>query len=190
MSEANPWTTLTSRVVYQNAWMVVREDQVVRPDGQPGIYGVMSARSVATGVVALTEQGEVWLVGQYRYPTGVYSWELIEGGTAPGEAPLDAVQRELREEGGLGAREWHRLGGEIHLSNSITAEVGYLYLARDLERLGEPQPEGTEVLQLKTVPFAEALAMCDSGEIQDAFSIMGLFLAERWLRQRGELPEA
>jgi 8-oxo-dGTP pyrophosphatase MutT (NUDIX family) len=186
-SEANPWTTLSSRVVYDNPWMSVRQDQVLRPDGQEGIYGVMSAKQVATGVVALTPTLEVWLVGQYRYPTDVYSWELIEGGADPSSPALEGAQRELREEAGLVAHEWHPLGGEIHLSNSITAERGYLFLARELEQVGDPEPEGTEVLQLKTVPFTEALALCERGAIQDAFSIIGLLLAERWLRARGEL---
>ena len=189
MNEANPWTTVDSRVVYDNPWMSVREDQVVRPDGRPGIYGVMSAKQVATGVVALTDALEVWLVGQYRYPTEVYSWELIEGGADPARPILEGAQRELREEAGLTAAEWIPLGGEIHLSNSITAERGYLYLARGLERVGDPEPEGTEVLTLDLVPFAEALARVERGEIQDAFSIMGLLLAERWLRARGAWPQ-
>jgi len=189
VSEANPWTTLASRVVYDNPWMSVREDQVLRPDGQPGIYGVMSAKQVATGVVALTDALEVWLVGQYRYPTEVYSWELIEGGADPSRPIIEGAQRELREEAGLTAAEWHVLGGEVHLSNSITAERGWLYLARGLERVGDPQPEGTEVLALKTVPFGAALELVDRGQIQDAFSIMGLLMAERWLRARGEWPQ-
>lgn len=179
--EANPWTTVSSKTVYSNAWITVREDQVIRPDGQPGIYGVVTTR-IATGVVALTEDGQVYLVGQYRYPTGMYSWEIPEGGTDPGEGPLECIQRELREEAGVVASEWVQLPGELHLSNCYTSEIGYVYLARDLREVAR-EPEGTEVLQVKTVPFDEALAMVDSGAITDSVTILGLLKAERYLRR-------
>jgi len=185
MSEQNPWKTLSSRMVYENPWIRIREDKVIRPDGDEGIYGVMDTR-VATGVVALTEDLRVWLVGQYRYPTEMYSWEIPEGGTDPGEEPLEAIQRELKEETGLTAKRWSRLGGEVHLSNCISSEYGYLFMAEDLEQ-GDSNPDGTEILQVKSVPFAEALAMVDDGTIVDAISIMGLLRAERELRKRGAI---
>jgi 8-oxo-dGTP pyrophosphatase MutT (NUDIX family) len=180
--EPNPWRTLSSRVTYTNAWMRVREDQVRRPDGAPGIYGVMEPVRLATGVVALTDDRHVWLVGQFRYPTNVYSWEIIEGGADPHEDPLDGAKRELREEAGLRASDWRPLGGEVHLSNCITAERGYLYLARGLRHV-EAQPEATEVLRRLRVPFDHALELVDRGAIQDAMTIMGLTLAERFLRR-------
>lgn len=178
----NPWTTLRSRIVYQNPWIRVREDDVIRPDGTEGIYGVVETK-VATGVVALTEANEVYLVGQYRYTTKNYSWELIEGGAGEGEDPLAAAQRELREEAGLIASEWQSLGEEIHTSNCLTAEVAKIYIARGLTQTA-PDPDPTEVLQVKKVPFAEALRMVDDGEIKDAVSIIGIFRAARLLNQR------
>lgn len=180
-SEPSPWRTLSSRVVYGNAWMRVREDQVVRPDGTPGIYGVMEPTRVATGVVALTDAGEVWLVGQYRYATGGYSWEIVEGGADPHEGPLAGAMRELREEAGLEAASWQLLGGEVHLSNCITSERAFIYLARGLRHV-EAAPEGTEVLRLAKVPLARALALVDRGAITDAVSVIGLLRAERFLR--------
>ena len=180
MSENNPWKTISTRHIYKNAWIQVREDQVLRPDGSPGIYGVLESK-VATGVVALTERNEVYLVGQYRYPTKHYSWEIIEGGAEPGEAPLSAVKRELREEAGLEARSWEELGGEIHLSNCFSAEVAHLYIARDLTVV-PPQPDVTEILEVRCLPFAEAMKMVDSGEIKDAMSIIGLLRAARVLK--------
>ncbi|MBN8548820.1 MAG: NUDIX hydrolase [Deltaproteobacteria bacterium] len=179
MSEQNPWKTLSSRKIYENPWIRVREDQVLRPDGSPGIYGVIEAK-VATGVVALTEKREVYLVGQYRYPTKHYSWEIIEGGAEPNEAPLQAVKRELREEAGLEAGSWEALGSEVHLSNCFSAEVAYLYIARDLKVVPK-QPDVTEVLDVRCVPFADALKMVDSGEIKDAMSIMALLRTARAL---------
>ena len=179
MGEHNPWKTLSSSIVYSNPWMRVREDNVIRPDGEPGIYGVVETR-IATGVVALSELNEVYLVGQFRYPTEVYSWEIVEGGADEGEDPLAAAKRELKEEAGIIARDWDELGPEFHLSNCISSERGRLYLARDLE-LGEADPEGTEVLKLKKIPFIEALCMVDSGEIVDAVTIIGLLRAQRML---------
>ena len=160
--------------------MTIREDRVIRPDGADGIYGVMETR-IATGVVALTPEKDVYLVGQYRYPTECYSWEIVEGGTDPGEMPLATAKRELKEEAGIVAERWSQLGGEIHLSNCISSEIGYLYLAQGLTET-EPEPDGTEVLQIRKVPLAECLAMVDRGEIQDAMTIMGLLRLDRDLR--------
>src|SRR5918998_3074540 len=112
----NPWLTVSSRRVYDNPWITIREDQVIRPDGEPGIYGVVHFKNIAVGVLAV--EGEfVYLVGQYRYPLDSYSWEIPEGGCPEGEDPLDAARRELEEETGLRARRWEKMG-EAHLSNS------------------------------------------------------------------------
>lgn len=173
----NPWTTRSSRVVYANPWITVREDQVVRPDGSDGIYGVVTTR-IATGVVALTAADEVVLVGQWRYPLGRYSWELPEGGTDDGEDPAHAAARELREETGLVAAHWERLGGPVDLSNCISSEVGHLYLARGLTR-GSSDPAGDEELVVRTMPLAEALAAVDDGSITDAMSVIGLLRVAR-----------
>lgn len=150
---------------------------MVRPDGQPGIYGVVETR-VATGVVAITSTQELYLVGQYRYPLDCYSWEIIEGGTDGDEEPLAAARRELKEEAGLRASRWSPLGGEIHLSNCITSERGFLYLAEDLIKT-EAEPDATEVLQLKTASLSECLRMVEANEITDAMSIMGILLYAR-----------
>ncbi len=177
---ANPWKTLETRNVYTNDWISVREDQVIRPDGNPGIYGVVDTR-IATGIVALTPDHDVYLVGQYRYPTEVYSWELVEGGTDIGENPLDAAKRELAEEAGLIAHTWRTLADGIQISNCISSEFASIYIATDLEET-ESNPDGTEQLQVKRVPFSKTLAMVDTGEITDSISIMGILMTERFLR--------
>lgn len=182
MPTRNPWKKIRTRTIYSNPWLTLREDEVVRPDGAPGIYGVVETR-IATGVVALTERQEVYLVGQYRYPTDMYSWEIVEGGSDPDEDPFETAQRELREEAGLVANRWTPLGNEIHLSNCISTEIGRLFIAEDLTEV-EPEPDGTEILQVRKLPFSEALAMVESGEIKDAMSILGLLTAERFLERR------
>jgi ADP-ribose pyrophosphatase len=176
----NPWITLNSKIVYQNPWIKIREDKVTCPDGNPGIYGVVETVN-ATGVVALNDKNEIYLVGQYRYPINTYSWEIIEGGGKPGETPLQTIQRELIEEAGLIAEEWTILGNIVHTSNCISDEKAYLYLARGLTEVPR-QPDHTEILDVKVVPFSEALSMVHEGEIQDAMSIISILRAERFLR--------
>ncbi len=177
--EHNPWKTIGSREVYRNPWFSVREDQVIRPDGKPGIYGVVESK-VATGIIPIDDEGYTWLVGQYRYPIEIYSWEIIEGGADPGETPREAAIRELKEEAGLTARDVVQLGAPFYLSNCFTSERADVFLARGIT-VGEAQPEGTEVLQLKRLPFSEALAMARSGEISDAVAIIGLERAAHFL---------
>lgn len=170
--EANPWRRVSRRLAYENAWLQVHHDEVVRPDGEPGIYGVVHLRSVAVGVVAIDARDRVILVGQFRYTMDRYSWEIPEGGVPFDEDPLDGARRELREETGVEAADWRELL-RFELSNSVTDEVGVLYLATGLTE-GQAQPDGTEDLQLRRVPFAEALAMVDRGDIRDAMSQLAL----------------
>ncbi len=169
---SNPWQTVSSRVAYENAWIHVRHDEVIRPDGQPGIYGVVHYRNLAIGVLPIDDEGFTYLVGQYRYTLDVYSWEIPEGGCPEGEAPLEAAKRELLEETGLIATQWTQLG-TAHLSNSVSDEAAIYYLATKLTQF-EAQPEGTEKLELMRVPFAEALQMVREGKITDALSVMAI----------------
>src|SRR5271165_3537700 len=167
----NPWTRLARRIAYENAWITVWHDDVLRPDGRPGIYGVVHFRNRAVGVVALDEHDRVLLVGQYRYTLDLYSWEIPEGGAAPDEEPLAAAKRELLEETGCSAADWEQLL-RAHLSNSVSDEEAIVYLAHGLTE-GTAEPEGTERLQVRRVPFVEALRMVERGEITDALSVMG-----------------
>ena len=167
----NPWQTLSSRAIYDNAWIAVREDRVIRPDGEQGIYGVVHFKNIAVGVLAIEDE-HLYLVGQFRYTLNQYSWEIPEGGCPQGEQPLTAAQRELIEETGLSAGVW-RKSGEAYLSNSVSDELAIWFLASELTH-GEQQLEGTERIAVKRVPLSEAIEMVLNGEISDALSQLAI----------------
>jgi 8-oxo-dGTP pyrophosphatase MutT (NUDIX family) len=169
---SGPWIRHSRQVAYSNDWITVWHDEVTRPDGAAGIYGVVHFANLAVGVVALDDSGRILLVGQHRYALDEPSWEIPEGGVPSGEDALDGARRELREETGVDAEIWTELG-RLHLSNSISDEAAVLFLATDL-RLGEAKPEGTEVLTTAWLPLADALAMTLDGRITDALSIVGI----------------
>jgi 8-oxo-dGTP pyrophosphatase MutT (NUDIX family) len=171
--DTSPWHRRSRRTVYENAWITVWHDEVTRPDGDDGIYGLVHYRNLAVGVVALDDEDRVVLVGQFRYALDAWSWEIPEGGVPRDEDPLDGARRELREETGFEATDWRELA-RVHLSNSVSDEAGILYLATGLAP-GEATPDGTEHgLEVRLVPFPEALAMTLDGRITDALSIVAL----------------
>lgn len=174
-STHNPWQTLSSRVVYDNRWISVREDQVINPAGNPGIYGVVSFKNIAIGIIPIDANGYTWLVGQYRYTLNEYSWEIPMGGGPKEQDVLTSAQRELKEETGFTAQKWTCLM-KLHTSNSVTDEVGYVFLAEDLQA-GETEFEETEQLALWHLPFSQAVAMVMDGRITDAISVAGLLRA-------------
>jgi 8-oxo-dGTP pyrophosphatase MutT (NUDIX family) len=167
-----PWTRHARRVAYRNPWITVYHDDVTRPDGLPGIYGVVHFENQAVGVVAIDDEDRVVLVGQHRYPFDQHCWEIPEGGSPHGEDALDGARRELIEETGLVARTWREVG-RYQLSNSVSDEAAVCFLATDLEH-GEAQPDGTEQLEVRWVPFDEVMAMVACGAIDDALSVLPL----------------
>jgi 8-oxo-dGTP pyrophosphatase MutT (NUDIX family) len=169
---SNPWTTLSRRPIYENPWIAVHEDRVIRPDGHPGIYGVVHFKNAAVGVLPVDQLGRVWLVGQYRYTLGKYSWEIPEGGGPVGEPPEETARRELREETGLTAGRLELLA-TAHLSNSVSDEIAHIFRASELLP-GASDPEGTERLVVRPVEWDEARAMLRRGEITDSMSVIAL----------------
>lgn len=169
----NPWTTLSTREVYHNPWIRVREDQVINPSGGSGIYGVVEFKNRAVGVIPIDEEGYTWLVGQYRYCHHSYEWEIPEGGCPSGEELIECAQRELLEETGIIASEYELILDGIQLSNSTTNEVAYLYVARGLN-FTDSNPEATEKIDVKRVLLSEAIRMAMDGEIKDGMSVMAL----------------
>lgn len=166
------WNKLESRIVFDNPWITVREDRVINPGGGQNDYGHVHFKNRAVAILPLDDGGNTWLVGQDRYTLAAWSWELPMGGAPLEEDPLDAARRELREETGLTAGRWREMM-RLHTSNSITDEVGIVFVAEELSQ-GEPAFEETENIEIRKLPVADAIEMIRRGEITDAISIAAL----------------
>ncbi|HVW94691.1 MAG TPA: NUDIX hydrolase [Mucilaginibacter sp.] len=167
--ENNPWTIKSEKVVYENPWISLTEYQVINPSGGPGIYGKVHFKNLAIGILPLDEELNTYLVGQYRFPLAQYSWEMPEGGGPIGIDPLESARRELLEETGLKADSWTEIQ-RLHLSNSVSDELSILYLARGLGQF-DAEPEDTEQLQIKKIPFEDMYQMVCDGRITDAMTV-------------------
>lgn len=168
-TEDNPWTVTGEKDIYSNPWIGLTEYQVLNPSGNPGIYGKVHFKNIAIGIVPLDEELNTYLVGQFRFATGQYSWEIPEGGGPLGIDPLASAKRELLEETGLKATHWQEVQ-RMHLSNSVSDELCIIYLAHQLEQ-HEPEPEETEQLVVRKLPFSEVYQMVCDGTITDSVTV-------------------
>ncbi|WP_421736970.1 NUDIX domain-containing protein [Caulobacter sp.] len=184
-SHGTPWSVRSEKIVYDNPWITVTEYQATAPTGRPALYGKIGFKNQAIGIVPLHDDGTVTLIGQNRFSLANYSWELPEGGAPMGEDPLDGAKRELAEEAGLEASDW-RLILRLELSNSVTDERGYGYLALGLTPT-QTEPDETEDLAVVRVPFTEALDAAVAGHMPDALTV-ALLLRVHHMAVRGELP--
>lgn len=171
--EQNPWTVKSTAVRYDNPWIRVIHQEVLNPAGGEGIYGTVHFKNLAIGIIPLDEDGNTWIVGQYRFPLNVYTWEIPEGGGPRNTSPLESAKRELLEECGIVAKSWSLIQ-EMQLSNSASDEVAYIYLARDLQ-FQDAQPEETEQLQVHKIPFEELYQMVANGQCQDSLTVAGVY---------------
>lgn len=170
--DINPWQTISSKKIYDNAWISLTEHQVINPGGGKGIYGEVHFKNLAIGIIVLDDANNTWLVGQYRYPLKAYSWEIPEGGGPENTDPLISAKRELLEETGIEANSWTEIQ-RVHLSNSVSDETGIIFLARDLS-FGQSNPEESEQLIIRKIPFLEAYEMVLTGEITDSLSVAAI----------------
>jgi 8-oxo-dGTP pyrophosphatase MutT (NUDIX family) len=182
----NPWKTVLSRVAYENPWIRVREDQVLRPDGSPGIYGVVEIPA-SVGIVAVNERDEIALVGQWRYTVNRYSWEIPRGGSQGHHDLLDVAKKELAEEAGVLAAHWQELG-KVDVCNGVTDDVQHLFLATGLGPATGAHQDPSEEIVVKWKPFTQAVEMVLAGLISEVCSVAAILMVEKyragWSRPR------
>ncbi len=181
MKNKNPWKTISSKVVYKNPWIKVRGNDVIRPNGKKGWYGVVEIRP-ASYVIALTKKQELYLVGQFRYPINQFSWE-IPAGVIEELSPLIAAKRELKEETGLTAKKWQNLGF-FYLSTGSSNEKGHVFVAQDLNQTGQHIQEDDGIVEMRKVPLGKVFNMLKKGEIIDGATISCLMKLSIYLGQK------
>lgn len=180
--KVGPWVRRSTSVPYLNPWIQVEHHEVIDPTGKSGVYGVVRFKHVALGCVPLHDDGTITLVGQHRYPLDAWSWEIPEGGGRKDREPLAEIQRELKEETGLTGTDWIELGS-LQMSNSVTDEVARLWLVRDLTQGGNQLDSTEGDIQVKRVPFTEAVEMAYDGRMTDSISVAALLRAANWLEK-------
>ena len=171
-NQSNPWKIIDKKLVYENPWISLTQYDVITPAATPGIYGKVHFKNIAVGVIAIDKDNNTYLVGQYRFPLDLYSWEIPEGGCPEGMDWLDAAKRELKEETGFEAGTWTEIL-TMHVSNSVSDEFAVVYVATDLIA-GIAEPEDTEQLTIQKMPFAQAVQWVMEGKITDSISVAAI----------------
>ncbi len=171
MKKRGPWKIKNSRIVYKNPWISVREDKVIRPDGKPGIFGVVTMLP-GVSVILLDDKGNVYLTKEYHYAVGRITIEAISGGIEKGENKLNAAKRELKEETGLTAKKWIYLGVVDPFTTAIHSP-NYLYLAKKLSKT-KPRPNATENIKIIKVPLNKALQWVKQSKITHSATCVAL----------------
>lgn len=170
-----PWKTLTSREIYRNKWMRLREDIAEMPNENTTIYGVCEFGD-CVGVLPFVDDEHVIMVRQYRYVQKENSrWEMPSGGVRPGENFEAAAQRELMEEAGCRARTLKWMNS-YYTSKSVCDETAHLYIGRDLQRVTSSHDE-TEFIETAMLPFSEVLKLVLASEIRDSMTVIAVLFA-------------
>ena len=176
-SPCDPFNLVSSKIAYENPWIKVEHQDVIRPDGNAGIYGIVRFKNRAVAVLPIEANGDVWLVGQWRRPLNAWSWEVPEGGVPFDEDLETGARRELEEEAGLIAGTLIKVL-EFDVSNSVCDEIGFSYIAYDLT-VGVVSPDPTEVLSLRRLHFTSLLKEIDQGLIRDVPTLVTVMRAHQ-----------
>ena len=180
----NPWKTLSKEIRYESPWIKTEEHQVINPSGKQSIYSKVHFKNIAVAIIPLDDDYNTWILGQFRYPTQTYEWEVCEGGCPEGTSPLETAKRELLEECGITALHF-KLIMEMQLSNAASDETSATFIAKGLT-FGESEPEETEQLTIKKIPFSELFEMTMRDEIRDALSVASI-LKTKLMIEAGEI---
>ena len=171
-----PWKTLSSRHIYGNSWMSLREDVAEMPDGRTTLYGVVTFGD-CVGVVPFLDDNRILLVRQYRYVQQDARWEIPTGGVREGESLEEAVQRELQEETGYQAERFEKMC-QYYTSTSICRQTAHLYIGEGLSP-ARRAPDDTEFIEVGAFPFSRALQMVVGCDIMDSMSVIAILHVAR-----------
>lgn len=181
MPDKNPFKLTSSKVVYQNPWISVREDTVVRPGGKDGIFGIVDMKDGVT-VVALDSEEYIYLTHEYSYAVGEHTLECISGGMDEREEVIDTAKRELQEETGGVSEEWIDLGNIVPFT-SVIKSTNHVYLAKNVVLAHTQSTDEGEVIDVIRMPFREAYEKVCTGEIIHGASVVGILKTYILLKQ-------
>jgi len=173
-----PYQTLSSKIDWSCPWFQIRKDEIITPNGQPGVYNVIES-PVSVWIVPVTPQNEIVMIYNYRYTIDQWCWEVPAGAVEPGQTTLEAAQAELQQEAGGTAVSWQPIG-KFYTAPGICDEEGRYFLATGVS-LGAPQHEATEVMEIHKKPIDDVYAMLHSGKITDSNTALALFAAQSFL---------
>ena len=177
--EENKWKTVSTKETYRTPYFSVHEDEVIRPDGSAGKYYVIEQKP-AIMIVAVTGANEIYLIGQYRYTTQMFSWEIPGGGYEGGDM-LEEAKRELLEETGVISQTWERLG-TIQTMNGQANHLAEVFLAKDVQKTSIHKQAEEGITEMRKETFTTVFEMIKSGELTDSESITSLTMAALRLR--------
>lgn len=172
-----PWKITSSKQIYKNRWLKLREDKIINPGGKKGIYGVVEI-SPAVGIIPVTKSGKIILLEIWRYPAGKKSIEIPLGGIDKNETPLKAAKRELLEETGFKARKWKYLG-TFDVSVSMTTDRTELFLAKDLylqKRQSNKIARDEGIIQIMEMPLDKVVNLIKNNKITEAVTKGGILM--------------
>lgn len=169
------WKTINKKVVFENKFIKIREDEVIDPNGNKNIRNLIEVGSGSVIIIAVNQNNELIMIGQERYAVNEYSIEFVSGGIKNNENPLNAAKRELAEELNLNAKNWKQIL-VFHPSNSLMNRTAYVFLAKGLEKSKENfSKDDYEKLDYKTYKIKEVEKMIKDGEIKDSFTICSFY---------------
>ena len=176
----NPFTVNSSKAVYKNPWIRVREDKITRPDGSNGIYGVVETND-SVMIAAVNDKNEIYIIHSYSYPAQKWHWEL-PGGSSDGDNLTAASKRELAEETGIIAETWQQLG-LVRPMDGLMPEKMAILLATDLTLQSKPPADDEELIdEGKFASLEEIHSLIEDGDMDEGQSITALFFIEKWLK--------
>lgn len=164
----SPIKTVSVKKIYKNPWLTLEEHKVVNQDNKPGLYGILDYGD-GVSVLAINHNDKAFLVEEYKYGIGEYSFQLPSGSVDKNETPLQSAKKELLEEAGLKAKSWKFLGITHPFPTNITTTV-YLYLAKGVEQVRKPE-EGVNLYKL---PISKIKRMIKENKITHSGSLVCL----------------